>query len=116
MKKNISSHQRLILGLTCACLAWAWAPTASASLTHRYSFTTDVTDSVGGANGTIVNNVTISGGAASFPGTSPSGPGADYIALPPGLISNYTTVSFEFWISPGVNGPWEELYAFGNTN
>src|SRR5690348_16367659 len=43
---------------------------ALGGLTHRYSFTNDVTDSVGGANGTLKGNVTITGGAASFPGVT----------------------------------------------
>ena len=115
MKMN-SSLRRLVFAVGCASLTWALALPASAALTHRYSFTNDVTDSVGGANGSIVNNVTISGGAANFPGTNPSGPAADYIQLPPGLISNYTAVTFEFWANVGVNGTWPELYGFGNTN
>jgi hypothetical protein len=115
MKEN-SFLRRLGLTIGWACLAWAMALPASAALTHRYSFTNDVSDSVGGANGTIMNNVTISGGAANFPGTNPSGPAADYILLPPGLVSNYTSVTFEMWANVGVNSPWPELYAFGNTN
>jgi hypothetical protein len=61
-----------------------------------------------------MGNATVSGGVATFPGTVASGPGSDYIQLPPGLISNYTTVTFEFWIDPGLSVTWVELYAFGN--
>src|ERR1051326_1257462 len=78
---------------------------AQAALTHRYSFNSDVTDSVGGANGTIQGNVTVAGGQASFPGVS----NTDYIELPPGLISNYTSVTFELWVNVADNGTWEEL-------
>jgi hypothetical protein len=98
-----------------ACgLASALILPASASLTHRYSFTTDVSDSVGGANGTLMNGATISAGAVSLSGAVASGTGCDYVELPPGLISNYTSVTFEFWIDAGGNAIWGELYGFGN--
>ena len=101
-----------LLGLALAC---AVVSPASADLTHRYSFTADASDSVGGANGTPQNNVVFDGnGSAQFGGLSPSGPNCDYIQLPPGLISNYTSVTFEFWVDVGANGTWEEIYAFGN--
>jgi hypothetical protein len=100
-----------------ACgLASAFILPASASLTHRYSFTTDVSDSVGGATGTLMGNATVSGGVATFPGTVASGTGTDYIELPPGLISNYTAVTFELWINPATSGTWATVYGFGNQN
>ena len=97
-------------------LACALAEPALADLTHRYSFTTDASDSVGTAHGTAKGFVTFTDGEAVLPASVTSGDGSDYIELPPGLISNYTTVTFEFWCSPGANGVWSELYAFGNTN
>ncbi len=118
MKMNPPQLPRLVRGVACLLLAatFAWALTlnASATLTHRYSFTNDVTDSVGGANGTLMNNATISGGAVQLSGAVGSGPTCDYVELPPGLISNYTTVTFEMWVDVGQNGIWPELYAFGN--
>lgn len=58
-----------------ACgLASALILPASASLTHRYSFTTDASNSVGGANGTLMNGATVSGGAVTLSGTIASGP------------------------------------------
>lgn len=116
MKSNVSFRSCFRSGLARALLAGALmlpAFYASAGLTHRYSFNgTDVSDSVGNANGTIQGAVVISGGAATFPGVA----NTDYIELPPGLISNYTTVTFEMWVDVGQNGTWEELYAFGNQN
>src|SRR5262249_27066551 len=87
---------------------------ATADMTHRYSFTNDVSDSIDGANGTLMNGATITGGAVFMSGTGSSGPDCDYVQLPPGLISNYTSVSFEFWVNVGANGIWEEIFAFGN--
>src|SRR6266404_5694719 len=93
MREHHSLLRRIGLGIACGCLAWLAAQTASAALTHRYSFTNDVSDSVGNANGTLQGNVTVSGGAANFDGVA-----GDYIELPPDLTSNYTTVTFEFWV------------------
>lgn len=103
----------LLLAVAVAC---ALAQAAMADLTHRYSFEADATDSVGGANGTLMNGATISGGAVAFSGAVASGATCDYVALPPGLISNYTSVTFEFWLDAGVNGIWPEVFAFGKQN
>lgn len=84
---------------------------ARAELTHRYNFTADANDSVGGAHGTMQGTAAVAGGAVVFDGT----PGT-FVELPPGLISNYTSVTFEFWLSPGDNGNWPELYAMGDRN
>ena len=92
----------------------ALALNTSAGLTHRYSFTTDATDSISGAVGILHGATAISDGAANFFGTAVSGPDCDYIELPSGLISNYTTVTFELWVNVGANGNWSEIYAFGN--
>jgi hypothetical protein len=81
-----------------------------AELTHRYSFTDGANDSVGNAHGTIQGDVFVSDGVANFPGSV----NTDYIELPPGLISNYTTVSFEFWVNAYDNGTWGEIFGFGN--
>lgn len=98
----------------CGFLVATLLQSSQAALTHRYSFTADASDSVGGANGTPQNGATISAGVATFSGTIPSGPACDYIDLPPGLISNYTAVTFEFWISASANNNWCEVFGFGN--
>lgn len=99
-----------LIGLIAAAALCLLSLNSQAALTHRYSFDNGVTDSVGTANGTIKGDVTIAGGSATFPGNS----NQDYLELPSGLISNYTSVSFEFWVNVFDNGTWEEIYAFGN--
>src|SRR6185369_4510925 len=100
----ISWDRSLVRGLLALSLT-VLAPTSMrADLTHRYSFASDASDSVGGANGILQGNVTVSSGAANFPGLT----NADYVELPPGLVSNYTSASFECWINVGVNGTWAE--------
>ena len=84
------------------------------SLDHRYSFTSDVTDSIAGANGTVINNVTFAGGAAVFPGVNASGPTGDYIQLPAGLVSSYVSVTLEMWATIQPNGNWNQICSFGD--
>ena len=45
-------------------------------------------------------------GSAGNDGMARSGSAGSFIELPPGLVSNYTSVSFDFWIDVGVNGNW----------
>ncbi len=85
------------------------------SLDHRYSMDdSTVTDSIGGANGAPINNITFSGGQAVFPGTAASGPTGDYIALPGGLVSSYNSVTFEMWATIQPNGTWNQICTFGD--
>jgi Concanavalin A-like lectin/glucanases superfamily len=84
---------------------------ARADLTHRYSFTTDASDSVGHANGTAVGGVTFSGGSVVIDNLS-----GDYLELPGGLISGYTNLTVEFWGSFFDNGNWSRVFDFGDTN
>src|SRR6266403_4733443 len=101
--------------LTCVIVA----TTAHADLLHRYSFneTSGITasDSVGGANGTVVNN------SAAFNGTGQlvltGNGGSDYVALPSGLITNQTSVSFEVWFTEAnVAQPFARLFDFGDSD
>ena len=71
---------------------------ACATLIHRYSFTTDVSDSVGTANGTNLlntaqhpgaNPVVYNGGQAVMDGSG------GYIQLPAGLVSGLTNLTVE---------------------
>ncbi len=92
-----------------AALFVSLAMAVRADLTHRYSFTTDASDSVGGADGTVQGGAAVSAGAVYFDGNNGS-----FVELPANLISNYTSATFDFWISPDVCGNWCELYAFGD--
>lgn len=83
-------------------------------LVHRYSFTTDASDSVGGAswNGTEPNNATFSNGQIQLSNTS-----SQYIQLPAGIISNYSAVTIESWVSSDSNnGQNSFFYGFGDTD
>jgi len=58
------------------------------TLQHRYSFTSDASDSVGGVNGTLVGNASISNGALLLPGGGNSDTPSGYVQLPNGIVSN----------------------------
>ena len=83
-----------------------------ARLAHRYSFTSDASDSVGGANGTLEGDASISGGQVNLDGTA-----GTYVSLP-GNVLNLSTnaaVTFEAWTTIGATPQWSRLFEFGNT-
>jgi hypothetical protein len=94
-------------------LAWlmATAPSAMAELTHRYSFASDASDTVGGRHGTLHGNASVSLGAVDLDGTA-----GTYIELPGDLIEGYTRVTFESWAFFGDNAGWVRLFDVGDTN
>ena len=89
------------------------------TLLHRYSFISDASDSVGGANGTLkVPN----GGAAAtinhglmLPGNTHGGYGySGYVALPSGLLTATTNLTIECWVTQTQDNTWAEIWDFGN--
>jgi hypothetical protein len=91
-----------------------------ATLQHRYSFVNDATDSVGGANGSIVAP---NGGAAAtihnglfLPGNTQSIFGySGYVSLPSGLLTTTTNVSVECWVTQNQGNSWAEIWDFGSS-
>jgi hypothetical protein len=81
--------------------------TQAAVLTHRYSFDTDASDLIGGANGILQGNAAIANGALVLDGTNSS------VGLPNDLFTNYSSVSFEVWyVDAAVSNPNNQLYNF----
>ena len=82
-------------------------------LAHRYSFASDASDSIGGANGTLVGTAAVSGGQLVLDGSA-----GCYLSLPGNLINinTNTAVTFDSWVTLGNATAWAELFAFGNTN
>ncbi|HEU5397001.1 MAG TPA: LamG-like jellyroll fold domain-containing protein, partial [Verrucomicrobiae bacterium] len=71
----------------------------AATLAHRYSFTSDASDSVGGANGTLQGTATFDGnGNVVLDGSS-----GCYVSLPTGVLTNLAAVTFETWLTNGVS-------------
>jgi hypothetical protein len=82
---------------------------AHPSLSHRYSFTGDASDSIGMAHGTLQGNAVVTNNALVLTG-APGG----YVNLPGGLISGSSAATIEFWASFGGNGNWARVFDFGN--
>jgi hypothetical protein len=87
-------------------------------LLHRYSFVSDASDSVGGANGTIVppnggSPVTINHGL-----TLPGGGGNNngYVSLPSGILTNTTSLTIECWVTQNQVYGWATVWDFANNN
>src|SRR4029077_19394329 len=95
-----------------------FASTAFGDITHRYTFTTDASDSVGLANGTLKTVATVSGGKLqmnnpAFPDTSqPRG----YLSLPPSILPSSGSATIEEWFTFGGSGFFTEAYTFTNHN
>jgi len=97
-------------------------PTPSVVLTHRWSFnepvnSTQFVDSLPGVtNGIIHGGARIDGnGNLVLAGLNQK---TNYAELPPYLLTstNYTAVTFEFWVTFGTNNTWGRLIDFGDTN
>jgi uncharacterized protein YjdB len=91
------------------------------SLLHRYSFASDASDSVGGANGTLVapsggNAATISSGLI-LPGNTHGGFGySGYVSLPSGILTNTSSVTVECWATQNQGNGWATIWDFANNN
>jgi hypothetical protein len=91
------------------------------TLLHRYSFVSDASDSVGGANGTIVAP---NGGAAArinhglvLPGNTVGGFGySGYVSLPGGMLTNTTNLTVECWVTQSQANTWAEIWDFGSSD
>ena len=92
------------------------------TLAHRWSFTSDYTDSVGSSDGFTqrwpdknsgdhpIDNcqVSISGGKAVLAG----GAGAGYLNLGTGVIES-DDATLEVWVTPGQQSDWAYMFAYG---
>jgi hypothetical protein len=98
--------------LAAAVVAWLFAAPAFAQsdIIHRYSFTADASDSVGGANGTLMGNATISGGQVVLDGTD--GTYVDLSAVG-NDIGNLADVTFETWVTWNLQNPWSRIFDIG---
>jgi hypothetical protein len=90
-------------------------------LQHRYSFsgaagTTVIADSVGGANGTLMNST----GTAELNGSGQlvldGNASSAYVSLPSGILPQLTNATFEIWVNDQNLQTWAELWTFGTNN
>ena len=102
---------RNLLGFALGLVFLLGQPAVAAVLTHRYSFDTDASDSVGGANGTLVGVAYITNGMVVLNGSN------SFVRLPNNLFTNYNSVSFEAWFADAsINATNAPLYNFSGAN
>jgi hypothetical protein len=101
---------------------------AEAELVHRYNFNGNVNDSVGTANGTLVDagnpTATFTAGQLDLTGNIGEGSNAitedAYVNLPNGLISSTAStngaLSLELWTTISTIRTWQRLVDFGTSN
>jgi hypothetical protein len=86
-------------------------------LRHRYSFDgtgTTATDSVGGADGTVLNTTLAGDGTVLLAGVD----SVQYVDLPNGIVSTLgPSATIEAWASwTGVGGTWQRVFDFGSSD
>src|SRR5262245_4204716 len=101
--------RKILLCLVLGALSSSFFPHGSeAAMVHRYSFTTDASDAVGGANATLFNGATVSAGKLAFGSTN------GYAELPIGAtvaaLQNFTV---EAWVTVDQQGQWARIFDFG---
>ena len=89
-------------------------PTSAAKLLHRWSFTTDGTDSVGGANATLVGQASYSGGKLVLPG---GGTFANYATVGiSNTLATHPNITVETWFTINSLRDWSKVWMFGHDN
>ena len=105
------------LCLALACLLVTLNPAHSATLSNRWSFASDTTDSVGGNTGVLFGDAFVRDGELVLDG-APNGSGADSMGFttPVDLATNHgiSGVTFESWYTDTGSGSWSKLFSFGN--
>lgn len=119
--------QHLLVG---TCLVAIFATTSSAALVHRYSFDSDVSDSVGTAHGVVMGNTAsfVGGqiildnpdvvGSNAFNNGNVPNTGA-FVDFPNHIFSQaaaagqYGAVSVELWVTIDTNRDWSALFSAG---
>lgn len=107
--------------ITLALIGAASFAAHAATISHRYSFNSDgnLTDSVGGNNGVLVNGATVvaASGGLVLPGIG-TGPGASHMGFSStiGIAASYgvTGATVESWYTDSGSGTWSKLFTFGS--
>lgn len=101
-----------------ACVLWG--SVSPAAIIHRYSFNgNSVNDSVGNADGTLVNGAKVVGGQLIFDPKVNNGSNTDittgqYVSFPSNLL-HVRSFSIETWATFGGGGNWQRILDFGNS-
>jgi len=114
---HLHTVSRALGALALSVLALPCLLSAQTTLQHRYSFVSDASDSVGGANGTVVpatsgTNCTINNGLF-LPGGGGGG-FSGYVTLPAGLLTTTTNLTIECWVTQNAANGWATVWDFAN--
>jgi PEP-CTERM motif len=119
LEEGMKMHTRLKVVSVGGLLAglFAAAP-VHADLIHQYSFATNADDSVGTANGTLMNSATVSGGVLNLNNPNFSGPSTagGYLSLPPSILPSSGSATIEEWFTFTGSGFFTEGWAFSNSD
>lgn len=94
---------------TIALLSLIAAATASAELVARYSFTENLSDSVGTHDGQLQGTARIADNQLVLDGEG-------WAELPGGLVTELSSATIEFWTTDQQSATWARIYDFGNTH
>jgi hypothetical protein len=78
------------------------------NLVHRYSFNSDASDSVGGANGILMSNAVCVNRELVLDGNN------SWVELPANFVTNLTDLTFEFWLVWNGGAVWQHIFDFGD--
>ena len=97
---------------------------SSAVVIHQWKFNeeggagTTLVDSVGSADGTIVdvggNDGTVGGGSVTLAGGGKND--SDYVKLPSGLVSSLSSTSIETWVTQKSAQNWSRVFSVGSAS
>jgi hypothetical protein len=94
------------------------AAPAHAVMTHRYSFTSDASDSISGENGVLMGEAAVNTAAAPHALDLTSNVLTSYrgsfLNLPRDVIDGYPAVTLEYWVSMGNNSDFCRLFSSGS--
>jgi hypothetical protein len=122
IQSSLSKLRFKIVSIAAVALLGICVSSASAQLTHRYSFTTDGSDSVGGSafDGTPINNlaqpITFTSGQMQLNNPNFSGPGVveNYLTIPISVLPTGGSMTVEQWFTFTGSGFFTESYAFSD--
>ena len=115
LDRTILNRSVLGTAAAAAALALVHQQGAQAAITHRYSFATDASDSVGTAHGVLVQGASVSGGqlVLANQGAGNNVTLGQYVDLPNNIMK-HSSFTVEGWASWSGTGPWQRIFDFGN--
>src|ERR1017187_3524693 len=89
-------------------------PVTKQALQHEWSFNesggTTATDSVGGANVTLLRATSLRGGVLTLPGG-----GGNYATFPAGILASNNSITIETWLTDNGGQTWARAWSFGGS-